>query len=454
MYNISLKGFFVFFMCLLLSQPPGNTLGDVNSDDVINVQDIIRLINIIMENYPPPSEYEEWASDVNADNAINIQDIIVLVSVILNTHCNEINEYPCPYNLSICCFDTTSHSFSWDIQYFGAAVGNINILNDIHILSDDDIWVVGELLEFEDDTINNYIHWDGVDWTASTILQENGQSQSPSPLLSIFGFQSYDLWAANSLPYQFIGDEWYMYLPDMDGFPSGLGGIYHIYGSSSEDMFFGEYSGDVVHWDGIEFAIMETTTGSGSQYNPPYQILDLFGLSANQIWTIAGHPGLLNDQNPLKLSFYNGEQWIDNYIVTGLSFDDQLLSGRLYNAWAFDDSLYIATSYHGIWKESISTGSGAYITLDSLNAINLGLASGVGLCGNNYNDIVTVSQSARYAHYNGLTWYFGNELLDLLSESGDFYTCGNIAIKDDVIIITGDVNMGQQVWVATGIRTD
>jgi len=57
-------------------------LGDVNSDNTVDVLDIIFTINIILNNYTP-NESEIWAADINHDDYINIQDIILIIQLIL-----------------------------------------------------------------------------------------------------------------------------------------------------------------------------------------------------------------------------------------------------------------------------------------------------------------------------------------------------------------------------------
>jgi len=52
--------------------------GDVNSDGIINVLDIIATVNLVLSN-----EYNEVA-DVNEDSVINVLDIIFLVNVIIS----------------------------------------------------------------------------------------------------------------------------------------------------------------------------------------------------------------------------------------------------------------------------------------------------------------------------------------------------------------------------------
>ena len=52
--------------------------GDINFDQIINIQDIVLLVNLVLSN-----EYNELA-DMNSDEIINIQDIILLINIILN----------------------------------------------------------------------------------------------------------------------------------------------------------------------------------------------------------------------------------------------------------------------------------------------------------------------------------------------------------------------------------
>ena len=57
--------------------------GDINSDNTVDVLDIIIAINIILNEYSP-NEIEILIADMNHDGNINIQDIILLIQLILN----------------------------------------------------------------------------------------------------------------------------------------------------------------------------------------------------------------------------------------------------------------------------------------------------------------------------------------------------------------------------------
>ena len=53
-------------------------MGDLNSDEIINIQDIVLLVSVVLSN-----EYNALA-DMNNDEIINVQDIILLINIILN----------------------------------------------------------------------------------------------------------------------------------------------------------------------------------------------------------------------------------------------------------------------------------------------------------------------------------------------------------------------------------
>ena len=58
-------------------------LGDINSDQIKNIQDIIFIVNFILGNLIP-DEIQSLAADLNVDGLINITDVILLVNMILS----------------------------------------------------------------------------------------------------------------------------------------------------------------------------------------------------------------------------------------------------------------------------------------------------------------------------------------------------------------------------------
>ena len=54
------------------------TLGDINGDNSINIQDIVLLINLVLNN-----GYDILA-DLNSDGILDVLDIVQLVNIVLN----------------------------------------------------------------------------------------------------------------------------------------------------------------------------------------------------------------------------------------------------------------------------------------------------------------------------------------------------------------------------------
>ncbi len=62
---------------------PYDMPGDVNFDQNLDVLDIVRIVNIILNLPPEPSQFEQWCADVSGDEIINVLDIIQLINLIM-----------------------------------------------------------------------------------------------------------------------------------------------------------------------------------------------------------------------------------------------------------------------------------------------------------------------------------------------------------------------------------
>ena len=63
----------------MLSSDYNIIYGDLNNDNVINIQDIILIINYAISN-----GYINQG-DLNEDDLVNIQDIVLLVNIVLGS---------------------------------------------------------------------------------------------------------------------------------------------------------------------------------------------------------------------------------------------------------------------------------------------------------------------------------------------------------------------------------
>ena len=57
-------------------------LGDVNTDSIIDILDVVNMVNFIMGSSLPTIE-QQFLGDLNQDSIINIQDIILIINIIL-----------------------------------------------------------------------------------------------------------------------------------------------------------------------------------------------------------------------------------------------------------------------------------------------------------------------------------------------------------------------------------
>ena len=58
-------------------------IGDLNSDSLINVQDLVIIVNIIIGNINPTSN-QLIAGDINNDGTLDVLDVVSLVNTILD----------------------------------------------------------------------------------------------------------------------------------------------------------------------------------------------------------------------------------------------------------------------------------------------------------------------------------------------------------------------------------
>ncbi len=57
----------------------------MNGDNTINILDVIKTINIVLEKIQPTFE-ESYAADVNNDGVVDVMDVVCTVNIILGTN--------------------------------------------------------------------------------------------------------------------------------------------------------------------------------------------------------------------------------------------------------------------------------------------------------------------------------------------------------------------------------
>ena len=62
---------------IIANYPEEALLGDINADEIVNIQDIILLINMVLNQNP------QDIADLNSDGNVDILDVVLLVNMIL-----------------------------------------------------------------------------------------------------------------------------------------------------------------------------------------------------------------------------------------------------------------------------------------------------------------------------------------------------------------------------------
>ncbi len=424
------------FLSLVVSHNR-DQLGDINDDGDINVLDIVRIVNIILEVDPVPTDYELWASDVNVDESTDVVDIIIIVQLIIgNDNCPYLYS-PCSENLSTCCPDTTSHLVSWVIDTLGAP-GMYSWLNDVAVIDENNIWVVGEIHTEDTDQFDstgtwvqpyNAALWDGEEWELERIMPPGGYVQS---IKCIDYISVNDIWfGKGSLPIHWNGTAYYLFTPAEDDYPGG-NIISEIYHNSPDDIFIIGHNGSIIHYDGSTFELMETGVD--------VTLKSITGTGLDNVWVSGDN--LDTGGNEHTLLHYDGEQW--NTIINGpptWSEVPGMISGVLDGVYTDEpDSVYIFT-HLGMYKVSNETdgeGVNLFPGIDWEGVIR----SVSGITG---NDIFFGGGLSKLWHYNGESVHLYLEILN----QGGIYSIDN---NQNTVCAAGFVSNTAQVFVLRGYR--
>ena len=334
--------------------------------------------------------------------------------------------------LNVTTMDTTSHNFTWEIDTLGEYG---SYLNDVWIVDENDIWVVGAL-SIDDSTLNyeghlnyNAAHWDGNEWEFRKVMQPGGYV---IPVSCIYYFDENDIWfGQGGLPIQWNGDEYYMFMPSNGEHP-GQPTINAIWGTSSSNMYFVGRRGSIVHYDGTEFVQME----SGTNVN----LKNIHGSGDGEFvfatgFTISGE----NAGQTVALELIDNEwQTLYSYHTT---LPNNESTGGVYACYVYGDTVYFNRT-GGFWKFNYLTRESTIIPPE-----NTGGLSGFGfqkIIVANTNDIHFIANGFSYLHFNGGSWYVDHSVNTyFLSEC----VSNNFDYEANSITMVGYITLGKGIVV-------
>jgi hypothetical protein len=326
--------------------------------------------------------------------------------------------------------DTTSHNFTWQSWTFDGDAGS-STLYGCAIISEDDIWCVGEIL-IRDTSENGYTtynaaHWNGNEWELKRITfsfrilypGSMGDTIGITPITSIFAFDQNNIWFAAGTVQNWNGNQFTEFQGEYAGF------AYKIWGSSPSNLYFVGGNGTIVHYENGQWTKIESGTD--------LSIADIYGAenkSTGELEILA----IASRNYPSGRALYK----LEGNKATEISLSP--IRWDLFSVWFMPERRYYVAG-SGIYEKRILSDSSW--KNEPLDITNYGMSA---IRGNGINDIYSVGAFGETLHYNGVRWE------SFIDETGFDGSYGDIAVKNNVIVAVG--SEGQLAKVMIGKKNN
>ncbi len=324
--------------------------------------------------------------------------------------------------LKVTTLPTTSHNFTWQTFTFGEH--SSSVLNDVAIIDENNIWAVGEIymkdtLGNTDPNFYNLVKWNGSEWKPERIYFINSQGQSfLAPMKSIFAFNPTDILIGLDQIIKWNGNKYQsIEIPNA---------IFHswinkLWGRSSNNLYVVGDMGNIAHYDGKSWQKIESGTDLDF-----YDIWGSYDPTTNksEILTVAR---TVYDDTKQQIVRIKNDNTIEAFQFPS---DSKRISSMWFQStkskkYFCGDGLLTYNSATGTWKKEKPWP----------------YSYSVRVRGTAENDVYSVGIYGFTTHYNGVDWkiltnFLGNAVL------------GSIAIKNDLVVITGFV--GSKAYLAFG----
>ena len=307
----------------------------------------------------------------------------------------------------------TGNSFSWTKHYLGSTNINYSYVNDIAIISENDIWAVG-LFVLPDTNLAGYsdynaVHWDGTGWEYKKLwYRVPGNYLAVPEITGILAFPGKDIMMFSS-----FGVIWYDGLKQnrFEVLPLSTSAVW---GTDFTNIYAGGYNGKIYHYNGTVWTSIETGTD--------LKIIDIYGdyykrTKSYEILAVGAKYDLGINSKILKI---DSEKVIE---ISKQGISDWVLRGWLYSGkklFVVGDGIYFKNMNDSRWSKHQDPEA---ITIITIN-------------GSGLNDIFAGGSHDRLYHFNGIEW---KKLLPEFPNS----SYGTIKIRENIIVAAGsDGNQG------------
>ena len=309
--------------------------------------------------------------------------------------------------LKVSTLDTTSHDFTWQTFTFGDADAGSSQLFNVTIISEDNIWCVGDIYvaDSSENGYTNYnaVHWDGSKWELLRIPYYYQNQPYYNPIQTIFSFGKNDLWFCGNGVIHWDGIKY-------NPISSNIWGPHQInklWGVSNNNLYIVGNDGQIAHYQNGQWSKVE----SGTTTN----INDIWGYSntSNNSESVLCVASNIFHQGELRLLAISGNNAHDT------------LNWPYTNHWL--KSVWFKDKYSPVY-----IGGGGIKKYERENWKELDVTNNFVECirGSDVNNIFTCGDYGFIAHFDGLHWQTYNNIYNdsvLLS----------IAVNNDMAVIVG-----------------
>jgi hypothetical protein len=299
----------------------------------------------------------------------------------------------------------SGRDIEWETYTFGEH--SSSVLNDVVIIDENNIWVVGEIYMNdssgeEDPILYNAVHWNGENWAIKRIIVNYRGSPSIAELRGSFSLPDGSIVLSSGLPYLPANSGWALHhLWDMGIFDERDGSVNNVWGGSPSNIYFVGNRGSIAHYNGSQWQKLES--GTTTHITDVWGTEDPIREEVVVFCTVSSvfEPGdrkilKITDQNDVAPVDWGGGQLNSIYTNSG------------FPLFAAGYGIYVNSTSN--WEQMIDV---------QVNKLR----------GNTINDIIAVGGLGMICHYNGVDWMVFSEVYNALYIS--------VAMKDDLVAAVG-----------------
>jgi hypothetical protein len=228
----------------------------------------------------------------------------------------------------------------------------------------------------------------------------------------IWAFDKNNIWLPGGHIFKWDGTKFYRVYEILDD----LGGVYRLWASSENDVWFVGYKGRIIHYDGSSFTNMEKLTD--------IELTDVWGTGPDNVWAC----GYTQTVGTIILH-YDGSSWSkfherswDEYV----HLDTAVISGPAVSIWTDSNEYVWVITYWGLYKVN-SKDSKDFIRYPEISGYRIWVNKIRGIAS---NDLLFCGDFTAFWHFNGVSTFYYPEFkgrvnfISITTHNNNFYIGG------------------------------